>query len=275
LNIQKKFLNFQTNQKLQPMNDKEMKLFEEIQAFKLDDNSTSLKFSDRLARENGWTKTYTQRVIDEYKKFIFLCCITDSGVTPSDPVDQAWHLHLTFTKSYWIDFCQNTLGQQIHHNPTKGGKNEREKFKIYYDTSESLYKAKFGISPPEDIWHNSQKRFSEINFQRVNLDKNWLIPKPNVQFISKTLLFSCIPFVIPIILLQASTTKVVMLTFLFLGAFAIIIYALIKASQNQSGEKNGSGGSGCSSCGTSHNADSVVESGCGGDSGCSGCGGGD
>jgi hypothetical protein len=47
LNIQKKFVNFQTNQKLQPMNDKEMKLFEKIQAFKLDDNSTSLKFSER------------------------------------------------------------------------------------------------------------------------------------------------------------------------------------------------------------------------------------
>jgi hypothetical protein len=76
-------------------------------------------------------------------------------------------------------------------------------------------------------------------------------------------------------LLQASTTKVVILTFLFFGAFALIIYSLIKASQNQSGKDDGSGGSGCSSCGTSHNADSVGESGCGGDSGCSGCGGGD
>jgi hypothetical protein len=76
-------------------------------------------------------------------------------------------------------------------------------------------------------------------------------------------------------LLKASTTKVVMLTFLFLGAFALIIYALIKASQNQSGKEDSSGGSGCSSCGTSHDADSIGESGCGGDSGCSGCGGGD
>ena len=77
------------------MTDKEMELFEKIQAFELDDDSASFKLSERLARENGWNKTYTQRVIDEYKKFIFLCCITDTGVTPSDPVDQAWHLHLT------------------------------------------------------------------------------------------------------------------------------------------------------------------------------------
>jgi hypothetical protein len=105
------------------------------------------------------------------------------------------------------------------------------------------------------------------------VDKNWLIPKPNVQFISKTLLFSCIPFVIHIILLQASTTKVVMLTFLFLGAFALIIYAFIKALQNQSGKDYVSGSSGCSSCETSHDADSVSECGCSDNSGCSGCGG--
>lgn len=257
------------------MTDKEMELFEEIQAFELDDSSASFKFSERLARENGWNKAYTQRVIDEYKKFIFLCCITDAGVTPSDPVDQAWHLHLTFTKSYWIDLCQNTLGQQIHHNPTKGGTNEREKFKNYYDTSESLYKEKFGIYPPDDIWHNSQKRFSEINFQRVDLHKNWVIPKPNIQFISKTLLLSCIPFVIPIFLLQASPTKIALLTLLSIGAFIFIIYTLVKASQNQSGQNNGSDGSGCSTCGTSHDTDSGGDSGCGADSGCSGCGGGD
>lgn len=251
------------------MTDKEMELFAKIQAFELDDDSASFKFSERLARENGWNKIYTQRVIDEYKKFIFLCCITDSGVTPSDPVDQAWHLHLTFTISYWIDFCQNTLSQQIHHNPTKGGTIEREKFKNFYETSESLYKEKFGIYPPDDIWHNTKKRFSEINFQRVNLHKNWVIPKPNFELISKTLLFSCIPFII----LQANPTKTVLITILIFGVFAIIIYALVKASQNQSGLNDRTGGSGCSSCGTSHATDSGDDSGCGGDSGCSGCGG--
>jgi hypothetical protein len=255
------------------MTNKEMELFEKIQAFELDDDSASFKFSERLARENGWNKTYTQRVIDEYKKFIFLCCFTDTGVTPSDPVDQAWHLHLSYTKSYWIDLCQNTLGQQIHHNPTKGGTNEREKFKSFYETSDSLYKEKFGILPPDDICHNSQKRFSEINFQRVNLHKNWVIPKPNIQLISKTLLFSCIPLIIPIILLQASSTKVALLTLLPIAAFIFIIYLLVKVSQNQSGQNDGTGGSVCSSCGTSHDTDSGGDSGCGGDSSCSGCGG--
>lgn len=146
------------------MTDKEMELFEKIQAFELDDNSASFKFSERLARENGWSKTYTHRVIDEYKKFIFLCCISDSGVTPSDPVDQAWHLHLTFTKSYWIDFCQNTLGQQIHHNPTKGGDNEREKFKNFYETSKTSTKKNLVFSLPTIFGIIQKNVFLKSNF---------------------------------------------------------------------------------------------------------------
>lgn len=243
-----------------------MELFEKIQAFELDDNSANFKFSERLARENGWSKTYTHRVIDEYKKFIFLCCISDSGVTPSDPVDQAWHLHLTFTKSYWIDLCQHTLNQQIHHNPTKGGDSEREKFKNYYETSESLYKEKFGIFPPDDIWHHSQKRFSEIQFQRITLHRNWVIPKPTIKFLSQTLFFSCLPFII----LQASPTKITLQTIILLIIFGLILYSASKNSTNKS--NNSSGNSGCSSCVASYGSDGA-ESGCGGDSSCSGCGG--
>src|SRR6478735_1062085 len=113
----------------------ENELWMRIEQFELDEPGVAFKFSDRLARENGWTKAYAKRVIKEYKKFIFLCCISTHGVTPSDPVDQAWHLHLTYTRSYWIDLCKNTLNREIHHNPTKGGQKEAEKFDGFYTSS--------------------------------------------------------------------------------------------------------------------------------------------
>ncbi|MEE1898493.1 hypothetical protein V1389_09110 [Flavobacterium rakeshii] len=94
-------------------------LWDKISNFRLDDPDASFTFSARLARENGWTKEYTNSVIEEYRKFIFVCCVSKSSVTPSDPVNQVWHLHLTYTKSYWIDFCKNTLQREIHHKPTK------------------------------------------------------------------------------------------------------------------------------------------------------------
>lgn len=41
-------------------------LWNRLEAFDLDDPETGLKFSDRLARENGWSGDFTKRVIREY-----------------------------------------------------------------------------------------------------------------------------------------------------------------------------------------------------------------
>jgi len=262
------------------MTNEEIKLWQKISAFELDDPAVDFKFSARLARENGWTKEYTARVIDEYKRFIFLCCITETGVTPSDPVDQAWHLHLTFTRSYWIDLCKNTLGKEIHHNPTKGGKHEAEKFDGFYTSSQTLYASKFGTPPPADVWQNNHDRFSDINFRRVNLGKYWLVKKPEGLLLKLTL---------PILLLsaglfiQASESTIIPFLIFVVVVIAIGVYRDNNASQNKRNhDGNGSGGDGCSAgCSTSHHGgqhggDSGCSSGCSGcsSSGCSGCGGG-
>ncbi len=144
----------------------------------MDDPSAQFSFSDRLARENGWELEYTLRTIEEYKKFMFLICIAPHPLTPSDQVDQVWHLHLIYTESYWTDFCQHTLGQNIQHGPTKGGKQERDKYNNWYEKTLELYKAVFETEPPSDIWLPVDIRFREINFQRVNTNQNWIIPKP-------------------------------------------------------------------------------------------------
>jgi len=155
-------------------------LWEKIRMFELDDPDISLTFSDRLARENGWELEYSLRAIDEYKRFMFLLCIAGHPLTPSDQVDQVWHLHLLYTESYWTDFCKNTLNKQIHHGPTKGGENENNKFTDWYEKTKQLYKSIFEYDAPSDIWPSSKIRFSEINFQRVNLDRIWIIKKPSI-----------------------------------------------------------------------------------------------
>jgi len=99
----------------------EQLLWSRIGAFALDDPRAGFQFTDRLARDNGRSLHFAQRVAVAYKKFILLCAISPEPVTPSDVVDQAWHLHMIYTESYWTDLCRNTLGKQVHHNPTKGG----------------------------------------------------------------------------------------------------------------------------------------------------------
>lgn len=84
-----------------------------------------LSFVQRLARENGWGETHALRVFDEYRRFCFLAVTGHGEVTPSDAVDQAWHLHLTYSRDYWERFCPEILRRPLHHGPTAGGDVER------------------------------------------------------------------------------------------------------------------------------------------------------
>lgn len=152
-------------------------LWNRIVDFQLDDEDSSFSFTDRLCRENGWKYKYAVRVIQEYKKFMFLICVSDFPLTPSDQVDQVWHLHLLYTRSYWIEFCGKTLNKDIHHGPTKGGSAEKVKFDDWYLRTKELYQEVFLEHSPEDIWPTSEIRFGKMKFKRVDLHKNWIIPK--------------------------------------------------------------------------------------------------
>ncbi|HRE78071.1 MAG TPA: hypothetical protein PLL09_09630 [Flavobacterium sp.] len=160
------------------MNEEDLIRWNKIKNFELDEPDIPLSFTDRLARENGWTIEYSVRTILEYKKFIFLLTISNHPLTPSDQVDQVWHLHLLYTQSYWDDFCENTLNRKIHHGPTKGGETETSKYTNWYEKTKEFYLETFKTETPIDIWPTSEIRFSEINFRRVNLKKNWVIKKP-------------------------------------------------------------------------------------------------
>jgi hypothetical protein len=161
------------------MTTSEKELWLRIEDFEIDDLESTFSFSDRLARENDWSLEYSLRAILEYKKFIFLVCISSHSLTPSDEIDQVWHLHLLYTQSYWIDLCENILNRQIHHDPTRG-QEEQGKFKNQYQFTLDFYSDKFDKKPPKDIWPKSSKRFESIRFSRVNRHKYWLLPKINI-----------------------------------------------------------------------------------------------
>jgi uncharacterized protein (TIGR04222 family) len=160
------------------MNSQQVELYERIQAFSLDQPEMQFSFSQRLARDNGWSLGYAQSVIEEYKKFTFLAVAAGHPVTPSDPVDQVWHLHLTYTRSYWQEFCLNVLQMPLHHDPTRGGLSERLKFNDWYGKTLESYEKFFGHIPPSDIWADPKDRLGrDLRFVRVNVQKNWILPK--------------------------------------------------------------------------------------------------
>jgi len=150
-------------------------LWKRIKNFEIGDPRSQFSFSDRLARENGWSLEYALRVIHEYKKFIFLICIADHPCSPSEEVDQAWHLHLLYTVSYWEDFCDKTLGRKIHHGPTKGGTEEKAKHFDLYEKTLNSYSDTFEMNPPSDIWPDTESRYRYFRYQRVNLHTHRII----------------------------------------------------------------------------------------------------
>lgn len=158
------------------MNDEQSLLWDKIQNFEIDDIDSSFTFTARLARENSWSLEYALRAVFEYKKFIFLITISDLPQTPSDEIDQVWHLHLLYTESYWIDLCENIINKNIHHGPTKGAE-ERGLFKEQYVKTLDFYKSIFNEYPPKDIWPDVNSRFKYVHFSRVNRTENWIIPK--------------------------------------------------------------------------------------------------
>lgn len=233
-------------------------LWKKINHFNLDENQAAFSFSKRLARDNNWSVTYACKVIDEYKKFMYLCCVSEQQITPSDAVDQAWHLHLTYTQSYWKDFCQNTLGKEIHHNPTKGGDAEKKKFSKCYDATFELYTQEFGEAPIASIWLNNKTRFTDIHFQRINTRKYWLIKKPKAQVLN-AIKVTALVIAIPVLFIRAENGGI------SLGTIMFLLFGIVAVIKHFTGGKNGGGDSGCTfGC-------SSGDSGC--SSGCSGCGG--
>ena len=155
-------------------------LWERVQDYSPDDHESSFTFTMRLARENNWSLAYADRVVYEYKRFMFLATSCDHVVTPSEQVDQAWHLHMVYTRSYWDDFCGKVLKKPIHHGPTKGGKPEQEKFIDLYELTLNSYREVFGEHPPADIWPNVQERFAKGSIhQRIDRKDYWVIRKPD------------------------------------------------------------------------------------------------
>lgn len=154
-------------------------LWRRLETFDLDDPDASLTFTRRLARENGWDHAFAKRVVQEYKRFVYLAMTAGHEVTPSDEVDQAWHLHLTYTHSYWDGLCGEVLGRPLHHGPTKGGKSEGVRFEDQYERTLASYREAFEEDPPADVWPPSAVRFGEApDFVRVNRQRVWLTPKP-------------------------------------------------------------------------------------------------
>ena len=150
-----------------------------LRDYSIGPEDSALSFEGRLARENGWTAAQATRVVEEYKRFCFLAATAGHDVTPSDAVDQAWHLHLTYSRDYWGRFCPSVLGCSLHHEPSQGGPGQRRRYSDQYAATLKSYERTFLQRAPEDLWpradtpadHKLEVRRARLHNRR----RNWLI----------------------------------------------------------------------------------------------------
>ena len=254
----------------------DLDLLERLESMTLDVAGARLPFSRRLARENGWSVEFAERVVSEYKRFVYLAMTAGHPVTPSDEIDQAWHLHLAYTRHYWDEMCGEILKQPLHHGPTLGGRAESAKYNDWYTRTLESYEAAFGQRPPQDIWPTPDQRFADVEgFRRVNTTNLLLVPLGRVQ--------AAVAGSLALVLAGCSLDGEFGWGEFFL-VFALIAIAVAsfarkrpKRRKRKGGGAGAAGGCGVGGCGSDRSGGDVGSdgsgcgSGCGG--GCGGCGG--
>lgn len=126
-------------------------LMSRLEAHCFGDAPGDQSFASKLAAQEQWDLGYAARVVAEYRRFLYLTQISETPVTPSVPVDKAWHLHLTMTRDYWQVLCKDVLRNDLHHDAAKGGE-DGERMADQYATTRQLYVQEFGSVAPPDIW---------------------------------------------------------------------------------------------------------------------------
>ena len=142
------------------------------------DPGDALGFTRRLARDHDWTTAFAQGAVREYGRFCFLAVATPDPVTPSEEVDEVWHLHLTYSRDYWTIWCSEVLRTGLHHDPTKGGPAEQRRFRAQYARTLAAYEAFFGPPPPL-FWPATYRRFAtRPRFRVLDTHRAWPLPHP-------------------------------------------------------------------------------------------------
>lgn len=134
-------------------------LWARIAAHPIGGPAAAAAFTRRLARENLWTIAHAQAVVQEYRRFCYLACTAGGEITPSDAVDQVWHLHLIHSRDYWEHFCPDVLRRPLHHGPGDGSSADAARFVRQYEDTLALYAATFGHAAPASIWPAPDQRF--------------------------------------------------------------------------------------------------------------------
>ena len=112
-----------------------------------------IKFLEKSAMKNfDLSKEEATELLQELGKFYVLKIIEKdydhNKLSPSEEVDELWHLHLLFPKKYY-QFCARFARNWIDHSPDAkyDGNHDRR-----YSNTIKKYRSTFNADPPYSMW---------------------------------------------------------------------------------------------------------------------------
>ncbi len=235
-------------------------LWHALRAMRIGPADAALTFEERLARENGWTELHALQVTEEYRRFLYLTARVREPMTPSVAVDQAWHLHLSYTRHYWDHLCAEILGRPLHHKATGGGPAEAERYRRQYERTLAAYLSVFRCEPPAWIWPDVETRFASRTCC-VDLAEVWIVPRRIAVRAGNALLFGTM-LTAYTVLNRAGLLDILML--FYVGFFLLVLLAIRRRHKRGrvgeveleynwldawGGNADGGCGGGCGGCG--------------------------
>ena len=103
-----------------------------------------------VEKQMGANAEMAGRVIEEYRKFLFLAMRAGHQVIPPGVINDVWMMHMQNAQNYW-----EQLGQMISERPVTGGGMDAKAMGSMADAwTQTLqsYEKIFGTKPPMDIW---------------------------------------------------------------------------------------------------------------------------
>lgn len=201
-----------------------------LEDFQVCSNGDKDIFWQKLTCENSWSLAFSKKAFDEYIKFIHLAKVSGGKIVPSKTIDKVWHLHMTFTKSYWNELCQEVLEMELHHVPSSQGKDAERADNECYEKTKELYTKEFGYSPPSLYWPQLKKsKFNKIHFSFIAI-------------LCTTLLTACT---------STMFSDIELLLKWLIGIYAVYKVFSWLGKGGSGGGGGSSSGSSCSSCGSS------------------------
>lgn len=102
-----------------------------------------------MEQQQGASTEMAQRVIEEYRKFLFLAMRAGHQVIPPGVINDVWMSHMQNAQNYW-----ENLAKMITDRPVAGGMDAKTMGNVGDAWAATLqsYEKIFGTKPPADIW---------------------------------------------------------------------------------------------------------------------------